>query len=102
MQLILGKKSEPINSILLVPSQLRFNGNGDLVLLNLRSIQELREESTFLLASNEQFFREIWGIGETSLGRINAYVHSSVVCETHLERNHLYQQCESVRSDEAE
>ncbi len=67
MKLILGKESEPADSITLILSQFRFDRDWDLILFGFATIKELHQECPFLVALREKFSGETWWIGYTGL-----------------------------------
>jgi hypothetical protein len=67
MQLVFGKKSQPIYAILLVFSKLCVDCYWDIVLLDFAPIKQLLEEVTLHFSSLQQVFRKTWRVWQASL-----------------------------------
>ena len=63
VKLILGKESQPVDTVLLILAQLRLDRNWNLVWLHLRTVQQLHEELALFLTPLEQLLGEAWWIG---------------------------------------
>lgn len=69
VKLILGEKSEPVDSVLLVLPELSLDRNGDLVLVDLGSVEELVEELSLSSSFLEHLEGESWWVGDSGLGK---------------------------------
>jgi len=67
MELILREESEPVDSVLLVLPELGLDGNGDIVLVDLGSVEELVEELSLSCSFLQHLRREARRIGDSSL-----------------------------------
>ena len=58
VKLVLRQEGKPVDSLLLVFAQLRFDLYRKYILFDFVAIQKLRQELTFVVSPSEEFFRE--------------------------------------------
>lgn len=67
MELVLGEEREPADAIALVLAELDADRDRNLVLLDLGTIEKLRQELALVVALREQVGREAGRVGQASL-----------------------------------
>jgi hypothetical protein len=67
VQLVLGEEGEPVDTLLLVVSELGLDRDGDLVPLDLAAVEQLVEELTLARPLGKQLVWEAWWVGDAGL-----------------------------------